>query len=303
MTWFISPELYAVAIKNHFSPLSLSVTKQPTLQPRLWRPPGCQQQCCQSHLRGAQQRSDYRGSFGSDCSDPLSPCRSFPKTHSVKRGFQWYSEDDVRIPKTIMSDVLHLFIKNVLPGAFFVNLLSSSLSLWLWLTPFLSQWQVFPKTSIVGTSRLIWTAYISTSLSMVKAIMDLHLMTTVLDVIGHLMNVEAVLALSQSADLSREHQLAVWLLLRGNVVIVICMVIPIVVVIIIIILNTFVLVIMTSITCCNTIAPFNAFSNAQWASSTSLWGIIITINVKMKKKNSLPSGQRKRDVWKKWKRR
>ena len=211
---FISPQLVYAAIKNYFSPLSLLITKQPTLQPRLWRPPGCQQQCYQSHLRGAQQRSDYRGSFGSDCSDPLRPCRSFPKTHSVKRGFQWYSEDYVwyvKMPKTIMSDVLHLFIKNVLPGAFFVNLLSSSLSLWLWLTPFLSQWQVFPK-NFNSWTRLIWPAYISTSLGMVKATLDLHLMNTILDDIGHLMNVEAVLARSQSADLSREHQLAVWLL-------------------------------------------------------------------------------------------
>ena len=92
-TCFISPQLVYAAIKNYFSPLSLLITKQPTLQPRLWRPPGCQQQCYQSHLRGAQQRSDYRGSFGSDCSDPLRPCRSFPKTHSVKQGFQWWRMD------------------------------------------------------------------------------------------------------------------------------------------------------------------------------------------------------------------
>ena len=42
------------------------------------------------------------------------------------------------------------------------------------------------------------------------------------------------------------------------------------VVVIIIILNIFVFVIMTIITCCNTIVPFNAFSNAQCASSPSL---------------------------------
>ena len=132
-------------------------------------------------------------------------------------------------------------------------------------------------------------------------------MNTILDVIGHLMNVEAVFARGQSADLSREHQLAVWLLWRGNMVIVICIVIPIVVVIIII-LNTFVII--TIITCCNTIVPFNSFSNAQCASSPSLWGIIIMYNgiqwdnnnVIMKKKKYLPSACGKREGLKKRKR-
>ena len=114
------------------------------------------------------------------------------------------------------------------------------------------------------------------------------------------MNVETVLARSQSADLSREHQLAVWLLWRGNMVIIICIVFPIVVVIIIIIINTFVFVIIITITCCKTIVPFNAFSNAQCATSPSLWGIITMW--KWRRKKNLPSACGKREGLKKRKR-